>query len=79
MHKRVNAAKFRPMLGIHDEESLTCHSCCESGPLFLRSNLEDIPICVPFRRSKRRTQVRRTYCIADKELRATNSKIVSVD
>ena len=46
-HYRWRAAKFRPMLGAQGL-SLSCHTCCDTGPRFFRSHRKDRPIQSPF-------------------------------
>jgi hypothetical protein len=40
----VKAAKFRPL---SREGSLSCHTCCDTGPQFFRSHPKDSPILSP--------------------------------
>jgi hypothetical protein len=38
-HYRWRAAKFRPMLGVLSKKgSLSCHTCCNTGPQFFQSS-----------------------------------------
>jgi hypothetical protein len=45
-HYQWQGWKFRRMLstyGFSSEDSFTCHTCCDAGPLFMQFHLKDVP------------------------------------